>query len=94
MASAKQLVALVVPEDSAERLLELAEREPTPLEPSRRAPTVGSLIPLAIGLALGGAAALLASARAERRRGASHAEPAAESTPRSYMPPDTDADNA
>lgn len=66
MASPKQLVALVVPEDSAERLLELAEREPDPVEETRRGSGWSRLLKIATGIALGGAFALYASARQQQ----------------------------
>ncbi len=63
MASPKQLVALVVPEESAERLLELAQREPDPVEQPRADSGWARLLKIATGVALGGAFALYASAR-------------------------------
>ncbi len=66
MASPKQLVALVVPEEGAERLLELAEREPEPVAQPRRDSGWSRLLKLATGLALGGAFALYASARQQQ----------------------------
>lgn len=63
MASPKQLVALVVPEEGAQRLLELAEREPDPVEQPRRDSGWSRLLKLATGIVLGGAVALYASAR-------------------------------
>lgn len=63
MASPKQLVALVVPEESAERLLELAQREPDPVEQPRADSGWARLLKIATGVALGAAFALYASAR-------------------------------
>ena len=78
MASPKQLVALVVPEDSAERLLELAEQDPVPDESTRRGSGWSRLLKIATGIALGGAFALYASARAQQERQAPETAPPVE----------------
>ncbi len=78
MASPKQLVALVVPEEGAQRLLELAEREPDPVEQPRRDSGWSRLLKLATGVALGGAVALYASARQQPPRDVPPPAPAVE----------------
>lgn len=75
MASPKQLVALVVPQEGAERLLELAEREPDPVEQPRRDSGWSRLLKLATGVALGAAFALYASARQQPAQTAPPAPP-------------------
>lgn len=78
MASPKQLVALVVPEEGAERLLELAEREPEPVEETRRSSGWSRLLRIATGVALGAAFALYASARQQRAQADPQAAPPVE----------------
>lgn len=82
MASPKQLVALVVPEDGAERLLELAEREPEPVEEPRQGSGWSRLLKIATGIALGAAFALYTSARERQVRPAPEAAPPVEEVDR------------